>query len=245
MTSHRNAVTVAAALLCAVAGHAPAYGAFTLNDIGFWAGPAPGPDISQAVLVIDFVHPEAPAEAPSLAWGYRWPAAEQRTGQDMLLAILGADPRLTATGLESGFVDTLGYDADLDGVDDYRHPGFDPVSGRYSVYWVNNDVIPGTPPFYSDATHVMPPNGNPYASDAPGSWVGSTTGLLGRPLADGSWDGWVYDADPAAPPREPIAAIVPEPGIAPLLALAALLCCCRRQRPASRDRAGAGRTTMV
>ncbi|MFN0126224.1 MAG: hypothetical protein ACKV19_06010 [Verrucomicrobiales bacterium] len=221
MKSPRTALAGAAACACAVVSPAPLDGAITLADIDNWIGSAPGQGVSQAVLVIDFGYGGAPPGAPSLAWGFRWLTAEPRTGRDMVAAVVAADPRLTVTGLEFGFVDTIGYDANLDGTIDFRHPGFDPASGRYSVYWVNNAVIVGTPPLFSDAAHVLPPNGNPYADKSPGTWVVSTTGLAGRPLADGSWDGWVFAADPAAPPREPVAAIVPEPSVTLLVAAAA------------------------
>lgn len=233
MKSQRTALAVAAACAWTVVSLAPVEGAITLAEIDYWIGPAPGPDVSQAVLVIDFGYDGAPSGAPSLAWGFRWLTAEPRTGHDMIAAVVAADPRLTVTGLEFGFVDTVGYDANLDGTIDFAHPGFDPASGRYSVYWVNNAVVAGTPPLYSDAAHVLPPNGNPYADASPGTWVVSTTGLAGRPLADGSWDGWVFAADPAAPPREPVAAIVPEPSVILLVAAAAWWGWCRGRPKAS------------
>jgi len=89
-------------------------------------------------------------------------------------------------------------------------------------------VIAGTPPLYLDAAHVLPPNGNPYAPENPGSWFVSTTGLAGRPLADGSWDGWVYASDPAPGPGAPVAAPVPEPS-GPALLLGAWLWALRRR----------------
>jgi hypothetical protein len=103
---------------------------------------------------------------------------------------------------------------------------------------VNNAVIEGTPPLFADAGHVLPPNGNPFATEVPGTWVFSSTGLAGRPLADGSWDGWVYASDPLNSPREPVAAVVPEPATAALLmAGPCLWLACRR-------RAGEMRTSL-
>jgi len=232
MKSLHTARAVAVALTCAVADPTPATGALTLADIEFWTGATAGPDVAEAVLVIDFNFAGAPLGAPSLAWGYRWGASESRTGHDLLAAIVAADPRLTATGLEFGFIDTLGYDVDLNGTPDFTHPGFDPGTGRYSAYWVNNAVNEGTPPLFADAGHILPPNGNPFAAEAPGTWVFSSTGLAGRPLANGSWDGWVFASDPVAGPREPLAAPVPEPAT-PMLLLTTvgLFLCHRRRRP--------------
>jgi len=236
MTAHRTARAVAAALACAVIAPITARAATTLDAVDFWAGAAPGPGIHQAALVIDFDYPGAPAGAPSLIWGYRWPAHETRTGRDLLAAVIAADPRLEATGLEFGFIDTLRYDADLDGTPDFTHPGFDPRTGRYSGYWVNNAVAQGTPPFFSDARHLLPPNGNPFATESPGSWVFSSTGLADRPLADGSWDGWVYAAEALGGPRRPVAAAaVPEPAV-PLLLAAALFRLAGRRRRAPTTR---------
>jgi|GEM_PF-2220635 len=229
MTAQRTAFAVAAALTCAAASLTPAHGAFTLAGIDFWVGPAAGPGVNQAVLVIDFAFPGAAAGAPSLAWGYRWPASEPRTGRDLVTAIVAADPRLQAAGLESGFIDTIGYDADLDGTLDHAHPGYDPETGRYSNYWVNNAVTEGTAPAFADAGHVLPPNGNPFAASEPGTWVFSTTGIAGRPLADGSWDGWIFASEPVGGPRVPAAAPVPEPAAAILVLAGTLLW--RRRRP--------------
>jgi hypothetical protein len=143
MTAHRPACAVAAALACATTAPTSAHAAIALADIYFWTGAPAGSGVHQAALVIDFSHPGAPVGAPSLVWGYRWPATESRTGYDLLAAVVAADPRLEVTGLEFGFIDTVRYDADLDGAADFAHPGFDAGSGRYSAYWVNNAVIEG------------------------------------------------------------------------------------------------------
>ena len=76
----------ALALLCSATF---ARSAISFTDIRLWAGTAPGEGTSQAALVVDFHDGQ-----PGLVWGYRWPAQESRTGQDMLAAILGADPGL-------------------------------------------------------------------------------------------------------------------------------------------------------
>ena len=235
MKFHRTASAVAVALACAVIPPSAARASITLANIDFWVGPAPGPAVHHAVLVIDFAYPGAPTSAPSLAWGYRWPAAESRTGHDMLGAIIAADPRLDVTGLEFGFIDTLTYDADLDGRPDYSHPGFDPVTSSYSNYWVNNAVIDGTPPNFDNASHILSPNGNPYADIAPGKWIFSSTGVAGRPLADGSWDGWIYASEPAHGPRLPVAALIPEPAPAAFLLLAAMAGWLRRHQKSRHD----------
>ena len=78
MKFHRTASAVAVALACAVIPPSAARASITLANIDFWVGPAPGPAVHHAVLVIDFAYPGAPASAPSLAWGYRWPSRIRR-----------------------------------------------------------------------------------------------------------------------------------------------------------------------
>jgi hypothetical protein len=73
----------------------------------------------------------------------------------------------------------------------------------------------------------------PLPPRPPGAWVFSSTGLAGRPLHDGSWDGWVYASDPLNGPREPVAAIVPEPATAVLLMAGPCLWLACRRRTAS------------
>ncbi|MGL5017921.1 MAG: PEP-CTERM sorting domain-containing protein, partial [Luteolibacter sp.] len=58
----------------------------------------------------------------------------------------------------------------------------------------------------------------------PGQWISSNTGVLGRPLVDGSWDGWAYrafgESGPALAVNAPAA--IPEPGSLLLFASASL-----------------------
>lgn len=199
---------------------APADGAFTLADVRNWTGVAAGPDVYEAVLVIDWSDGSVP-----LAWGYRWHASESKTGADLLQAIVGADPVLHVTGIEGNFLDSITYA-------DRSQTGLPVQPFTYWQYWVNNAVIEGTPANnYDDAAHVLPPNGNPYDGEGPGQWMASSTGLLDRPLANGSWDGYVYgNFGETDGPLEPVAApMVPEPGML-ALATGALVVLFRRRR---------------
>ncbi|MDB6069483.1 MAG: hypothetical protein JWL81_654, partial [Verrucomicrobiales bacterium] len=104
----------------------------------------------------------------------------------------------------------------------------------YLNYFVNNNQQPGN---YNDGAapagaHVMPPLGSPYDEAGPGAWVSSNTGVTGRPLADGSWDGWIYSdgvAVPSVPVNAPVP--VPEPGSAILILTSIFLPGLRRARP--------------
>lgn len=207
MMSHicwRAGAWLAAALACAPASR----GALTLSDIRLWAGEE-REGTARAVLVLDWRD-----GGPPLAWGYRWNAAEPRNGRDLLLAVAGIDPRLSFSGLESGFVDAVAFDADLDGTPERLRAGFNPATGEFWNYFVNNEVH-FDPADFTRNGHVVPPAervvplGNPLAE---GRWVGSSTGMLDRPLVDGSWDAYAYDVFGSGGPGSAVAAVpVPEP----------------------------------
>ena len=198
------------AVLLLVCSILPARSAVTFADLTLWAGSAPGDGVRQAALVIDFAD-----GSPGLTWGYRWPATETRSGQDMLTAILGADPTLMVDS--TVFPNSISYGSRARSFSDNGTPDF--TDDLYWGYWVNNDVTFD----FNDPSrngHVLPPLGNPYAE---GHWVESSTGLATRPLANGSWDGWSYGkylTEPGSP--------IPEPATTGLVAI--LLICLRGRR---------------
>lgn len=197
---------------------------FLTSDITNWIGPAAGPGVNEAVIVIDWADGQ-----PAWAWGFRWNASEPKTGRDLLSALLGAEPRLTVEG--DAFVSHFAWDGDLDPSTppDRFRGGFNPDTGEYWSYLVNNEQKPDD---YTSGAHLFPPLGSPYDEDGPGRWVSSNTGLFDRPLADGSWDGFIYaefgTSGPGLPVNAP--ALIPEPSSALLLALAGLLPRARRRR---------------
>ncbi len=209
----------ALALLCSATF---ARSAISFTDIRLWAGTAPGEGTHEAALVVDFHDGQ-----PGLVWGYRWPAQESRTGQDMLAAILGADPGLAVDG--TFFPNAFTYGARTRSFSDNGTPAnyFD---DSYWGYWVNNDVY-FHPTDFLQNSHIVPPAlvvvplGNPYAA---GHWVESSTGGAGRPLVNGSWDAWSYGVYNTQA-GEPVAAI-PEPGVGGMLALGTILTLSRRGR---------------
>jgi hypothetical protein len=180
------------------------------DDVRLWAGSG----VKRAALVVDW-NDAKPNE--SLLWGFRWDGTA--TGEDLFRAIDAADPHLfldVKTDPTFGdFLDAIGYDADGDGFsatdpDDHYHAGFELGS------------------FWSYFTFESTPFG-------PGGWAESNVGFAARTLADGSWDGWSWDAFPADAPGEPVAAVaapVPEPASMLLLAGAAGAMCLVRRRKA-------------
>ncbi len=227
MTKYKTMrLTAAGALLCSAFLHPSLRAAtFLTGDLTTWIGPDAGPGLSEAVLVIQWPGQNA------WAWGFRWDQTESRTGRDHLAALAGADPRFTFAG--TGFISDLRWDADLNGTPEFSFPGFNATTGEYLSYFVNNPQQPGV---FGDGAapagaHILPPLGSPYDDAGPGEWVSSNTGVLGRPVVDGSWDGWIYSdgsAAPAFPVNAP--APVPETGSALLVALAGAVLLHRRNR---------------
>ncbi len=189
-----GALLAACALLSTSRGSAAT---FLISDVTHWTGAG----ASAAVLVLDWSDGQ-----PAWAWGYRWDAAQPKTGADLLAAVLGAEPALSAQISGAGFVSNIGWHGTNRFQGDYN-----PNTGAYWNYFVNNAQQNGV---YTDGAaptgaHVLPPLGSPYDEAGPGMWVSSNTGILGRPLVDGAWDGLVYADFSSAGPG--LATNVPEP----------------------------------
>lgn len=212
---------VLATIVVTVAGGTQAA---TFDDIDFWVGSG----ANEAALVIDWNDGKSPE---SLLWGYRWDGSA--TGEDMLTAVVAADSRLYATlGVDTGFgtpVYGLGYNLDnggfgtsptltfIDGIatisdsadtDDARMPS--DADDHYSEGW--NSGFWG---YYVGG------------QGATASWQSSLTGMSGRVLVDGTWDGWSFAPSfDFTTPTDP----VPEPLSFALASCGLLLCLSRRRR---------------
>lgn len=197
-----------------------------VSDIQVWLGLPAGAGVNESVLVIDWRDGDAP-----WAWGYRWDSSLSHTGGDMLSALVLAEPRFSVSGIASGFTQNFAWDADQNGTPERFNAGYNSTTEEFWVYSVNNaqqsgNFIDGAAP---TGAHVLPPNGNPYDG---GSWVSSNTGILGRPLANGSWDGFSYSTFSMGAANEPVSApaLVPEPSGALLVCSGLLLIAVRRRR---------------
>ena len=202
----------------------------TFDDIEFWVGSGE----NQAALVIDW-HEQC------LVWGYRWDGTA--TGEDMLMAVCQADSRLYALGYYSGpglgsALGGVGYDTDDDGL--YG------ITNGTSTYDQSNMVdgfVPTGTYDFDDWTSTDSDDDwfsgwyNGYWSYWLGSdsanWGYSGTGMTGRTLVDGCWDGWSW-ADFAgygfgSAPEDMEAASVPEPVTMVLFGLGSLVLTKRRK----------------
>lgn len=199
-------------LLALLASLSTAASAFDFDDIQFWVGTGS----NRAGLIIDWKDGKQPA---SLAWGYRWDGVAR--GEDMLAAIVSADPRLYAhVSAPGGFGVALfgvGYDLNDDGF--ATSPALTFVNG-ISVGNPNDNRVATDPnDHYKEGWMSAGFWSYWLRPTTTSNWQFSGVGMSGRLLTDGCWDGWSWAASfNAVPPSEPVAAVIPEPtGMAPLV----------------------------
>ena len=214
----------AGTLICSATLFQAQAASFLITDVTHWIGPDAGVGVSQAVMVIQW-----PSQIEAWAWGYRWQSSESKTGGDMLAAFQSAsNGAFVVSGLGGGFITNLQWQGNF-------FPGYNAGTGEYLNYFVNNEQVDGN---FTDGVapigaHVLPPLGSPNDEAGPGRWVSSHTGVLGRPLVDGSWDGYVYASFGGSGPAQAVnaPAAIPEPSSILLVAGGALVLL-RRKRVA-------------
>lgn len=187
-----------------VSPRAIADGTFTMDMIENWSGEG----ANRAAFVVQW---NAESETSALVWGFRWDG--EATGETMARAIAASDPRffiMTETGTAYGStVSGFGYDVNKsgdfsitkDGVtlspdengiifsSSYGYDGWtctDPEdywqSGWYQGYWS----------YWLKSSDSDP-------------WGYSGTGITGRKLTDGCWDGWNFSVNMSSQPWKPLA----------------------------------------
>ena len=177
---------------CSAAYGAQAGPVSSFADIEFWVGSGS----NEAAMVIDWVESSTADESP--VWGYRWDG--DAYGEDMMMAIVEADPRLFIKIHDWGgnlgiSLYGMGYDADDDGyfaLDDGTAfdsngiavvPG--PADGGAAVD--TGDVY--AEGWFTGYWNYGLSDGNPYDG---GSWSHTQLGMTSQPLADGDWNSWAY-----------------------------------------------------
>lgn len=198
----RIAVALCAAFALAFNAHSAAAAVAGLPDL-LYAGSGP----HQAALVIDWNDGK---NHEVIVWGYRW--SGQKTAADALLALVAADPRLSAridSATSFGLaLYGLGYDTDTTvgfGIAGARDAGGNPVSLQFvgGISDMNTTASGFEAPASSIAAQPTDPadhyregffdNGfwelltGPAGGNYPTSWTSSQLGLAGTPLVNGGW----------------------------------------------------------
>lgn len=201
----------------------------SFSDVQYWVGSG----ANRAGFVVDWNDGKAPQ---ALLWGYRWDGAA--TGEDMLRAIVAADPRLFANlgsfGSLGAALFGIGYDLNSSG-------GFNTVpaltfdAGGLTA----SPLINGRAPADSVDHWVEGSSGDGYWSYWDGgtantpTWGFSNFGMSGRILTNNVWDGWEFAAGGVERvPGVPTPA-VPAPAAAMVLAGVGIMARRRRCRAVS------------
>jgi hypothetical protein len=163
----------------------------SLDDLQYWVGAGP----NRAGVAIDWDGDTATDEA--LAWGFRWDGAA--TGDDMLRALIAADPRLFAKLDDNGplgvAVRGLGYDANNDGAfalddgtqfDAHGIAPSEPTDGAQAV----DDADLYREGWFTGVWSYAIASASPWNGES--AWTYSAVGATGRPLVDGAWDSWAF-----------------------------------------------------
>jgi hypothetical protein len=163
---------------------------FSFDDIHFWVGSGQ----NRAAVAIDWY--ENQAEPPALVWGYRWDGAAH--GNDMLTAVIAADPRLFAklggSRGNASAVYGIGYDANGDGqfaIDDgtvFDAEGF-AFTSPADLAMATDAADYYAEGWFTGFWHYGVAPANPY--DGAG-WSDIAVGMASRELTDGSWDSWTF-----------------------------------------------------
>lgn len=165
------------------------------SKIERWAGEGD----CKAALAINWA--DGQNDGKTLVWGYRWNKGETKTGEDLIRAVVKADPALymMATQASWGFyIGAFGYDADgdryvtltnMNGEIYPRNGMFDIPSSEFetsaSTKWGDGDSW-NSPSGYTDFW------GYYTAEKASDALVFSNVGTSGRNLTDGCVDAYVF-----------------------------------------------------
>lgn len=165
------------------------------SKIERWAGEGD----CKAALAIKWA--DGQNDGKTLVWGYRWKSTETKTGEDLIRAVVKADPALymMATQASWGFyIGAFGYDADGD-----RYVTLttmeDEIYPRNGVFDIPSSEFETTASTeYGDGDAWNTPSGNIdywgyYTAEKASDAIGySNVGASGRNLTDGCVDAYVF-----------------------------------------------------
>lgn len=187
-----------------VSPRAIADGTFTMDMIENWSGEG----ANRAAFVVQW---NAESETSALVWGFRWDG--EATGETMARAIAASDPRffiMTETGTAYGStVSGFGYDVNKSG-------DFSITKDGVTLSPDENGVIFSSSYGYNGWTCTDPEDywqsgwyqgywSYWLKSSDSDPWGYSGTGITGRKLTDGCWDGWNFSVNMSSRPWKPLA----------------------------------------
>lgn len=165
------------------------------SKIERWAGEGD----CKAALAIKWA--DGQNDGKTLVWGYRWKSSEQKTGEDLVRAVVKADPALymMATQESWGFyMGAFGYDADGD--------RYVTLTTMYAEIYPRNGVFDIPSSEFGTSASTMFGNGDAWntpsrdtgfwgyytAEKASDALIFSNVGAGGRNLTDGCVDAYVF-----------------------------------------------------
>ena len=187
-----------------VSPRAIADGTFTMDMIENWSGEG----ANRAAFVVQW---NAESETSALVWGFRWDG--EATGETMARTIAASDPRffiMTETGTAYGStVSGFGYDVNKSG-------DFSITKDGVTLSPDENGVILSSSYGYDGWTCTDPEDywqsgwyqgywSYWLKSSDSDPWGYSGTGITGRKLTDGCWDGWNFSVNMSSQPWKPLA----------------------------------------
>ena len=187
-----------------VSPRAIADGTFTMDMIENWSGEG----ANRAAFVVQW---NAEGETSALVWGFRWDG--EATGETMARAIAASDPRfviMTETGTAYGStVSGFGYDVNKSGDFSITKDGVTLSPDENGIIFSSSYGYDGwtctDPEDYWQSGWYQGYWSYWLKSSDSDTWGYSGTGITGRKLTDGCWDGWNFAVNMSSQPWKPLA----------------------------------------
>ena len=187
-----------------VSPRAIADGTFTMDMIENWSGEGS----NRAAFVVQW---NAEGETSALVWGFRWDG--EATGETMARAIAASDPRffiMTETGTAYGStVSGFGYDVNKSGDFSITKDGVTLSPNENGIIFSSSYGYDGwtctDPEDYWQSGWYQGYWSYWLKSSDSDAWGYSGTGITGRKLTDGCWDGWNFAVNMSSQPWKPLA----------------------------------------
>ena len=187
-----------------VSPRAIADGTFTMDMIENWSGEG----ANRAAFVVQW---NAEGETSALVWGFRWDG--EATGETMARAIAASDPRFfIMTETETAYGSTVsgfGYDVNKSGDFSITKDGVTLSPDENGIIFSSSYGYDGwtctDPEDYWQSGWYQGYWSYWLKSSDSDTWGYSGTGITGRKLTDGCWDGWNFAVNMSSQPWKPLA----------------------------------------